>query len=112
MIAATADFTMMHLLHVCTYVHNLPVVISLITFLSHKLQTKPRLLMHKSLFPFPYIGSTAVPQAQPWVVPVVVVCVCVLVVSCVVIIIVVGIVIVKRRQSSKYSVHWFSLMTV
>ena len=49
---------------------------------------------------------------QPWLLPVVVVCACVLVLSCVVIIIIAGIVIARRRQSSKYSVHWFSLMIV
>ena len=43
------------------------------------------------------------PQMQPWVVPVVIVCV--LVISCVVVITVVaGIIIVRRRQSGKYNV--------
>ena len=53
------------------------------------------------------IGSTPVPQMQPWVVPVVVVFV---VISCVVIIIIVRIIIMRKRQSSKYRVLWFSIM--
>ena len=65
--------------------------------------------VHYFLLP---VGSTAVPQMQPWLLPVVVVCACVMVLSCVVIIIIAGIVIARRRQSSKYSVHWFSLMIV
>jgi len=58
------------------------------------------------------VGSTVVPQMQPWLLPVAVVCACVMVLSCVVIIIIAGIIIARRRQSSKYSVHWFSLMIV
>ena len=65
--------------------------------------------VHYFLLP---VGSTAVPQMQPWLLPVVVVFVCVMVLSCVVIIIIVGVVMLRRRQSSKYSVHWFSLMIV
>ena len=74
--------------------------------LLHKLQSKQRLLKQYSPFPIGSIPVATTPQ--PWVVPVIVVCVCVLVLSCVVIIVVVGI-IVRRRQSSKFSVHWFSV---
>ena len=80
---------------------------------AHKLHCTQRLLKPYIGFPFPHIGLTPViPTPQSVVVPVVVGIVCVLVISCVVIIIIiVGVVIVKRRQSSKYSVHWFSPMT-
>ena len=67
----------------------------------------PKILLQRKFPDLRYfllpIGSTAVPQMQPWVVPVVVVCV--LVLSCVVVIIIVaGIIIVRRRQSGKYNV--------
>jgi len=56
-------------------------------------------------------GSTPVPQVQPWLIPVVVICACVLVLVCVAIIIV-GVVVGFKRHSGRQASSTEVIVTV